>query len=198
MKTLKISAPFISSPLNYICNKSVISGIFPNHLKYFTVEPMFKRVTRHGVPRESTLGLLLFLLCVNDLPKSINYNAEIVLFVNDTSTIITSHNPIKFKNNINKMFQDMHRWFNTNLLSLNVDKTQFMQFVTKTSSLLDLNIMNGNKKIVNICNTQFIELTLRYTTLGPCLICIIHHLICQSFRRELIMRGLWCLTACLF
>jgi hypothetical protein len=40
---------------------------------------------------------------------------------------------------------------------------QFMQFITKTSSLSDLNIMHGNKKIVNICNTKFLGLTLDKT-----------------------------------
>ena len=34
MKILKISAPFISSPLNYIHNISISSGILPSHLKY--------------------------------------------------------------------------------------------------------------------------------------------------------------------
>jgi hypothetical protein len=28
-KILKNSAPFISSPLNYICNKAILSGTFP-------------------------------------------------------------------------------------------------------------------------------------------------------------------------
>jgi hypothetical protein len=28
-KMLKVSAPYISSPLNYICNKSIRSGTFP-------------------------------------------------------------------------------------------------------------------------------------------------------------------------
>jgi hypothetical protein len=32
-KILKASAPFISSPLNYICNKAITSGIFPTRLK---------------------------------------------------------------------------------------------------------------------------------------------------------------------
>jgi hypothetical protein len=32
-KMLKVSVPYISSPLNYICNKSVRSGIFPTRLK---------------------------------------------------------------------------------------------------------------------------------------------------------------------
>jgi hypothetical protein len=39
---LKISAPSISSPINYICNESVISGTHLTHLKYSTVEPLFK------------------------------------------------------------------------------------------------------------------------------------------------------------
>ena len=40
-KILKISAPFIGSPLSYIFNKS-ISGIFPTRLKYATIKPIFK------------------------------------------------------------------------------------------------------------------------------------------------------------
>jgi hypothetical protein len=36
-KILKASAPFISSPLNYICNNTIISGTFPTRLKYSTV-----------------------------------------------------------------------------------------------------------------------------------------------------------------
>jgi hypothetical protein len=59
--------------------------------------------------------------------------------------------------------KDINRWFTTDLLSLNVDKTQFMWFIVKNSSLIDLNIMLGNKKIVNICNTKFLGLTLDNT-----------------------------------
>jgi hypothetical protein len=42
-KILKACAPFISSPLNYICNKTIISGTFPTHLKYSTVKALFKK-----------------------------------------------------------------------------------------------------------------------------------------------------------
>jgi hypothetical protein len=45
-KILKISAPFISCPLCYICNKSMQSGIFPARLKYATVKPLLKRVIK--------------------------------------------------------------------------------------------------------------------------------------------------------
>jgi hypothetical protein len=42
-KILKISSPFISSPLNYICNKVLIKGIFPDRLKFFIIKPLYKK-----------------------------------------------------------------------------------------------------------------------------------------------------------
>jgi len=42
-KESKVSAPFISSPLCYICNKSMLSGIFPARLKYARFKPLLKK-----------------------------------------------------------------------------------------------------------------------------------------------------------
>jgi hypothetical protein len=42
-KLLKISSPFIASPLTHICNKSLPSGIFPDHLKYSEIKPLLKK-----------------------------------------------------------------------------------------------------------------------------------------------------------
>jgi hypothetical protein len=38
VKILKISAPFIVAPLNYICNRSILSGTFPTRLKISVVK----------------------------------------------------------------------------------------------------------------------------------------------------------------
>jgi hypothetical protein len=117
---------------------------------------------RHSVPQETILGPLLFLPHINDLLKIVNDNAEVVLYADDTSIIITSLNPTDFTNSANKILQDINKWFATNLLSPNADKTQYI-FVTKTNSLIDLHVMYKNKEIANTCNTKFLRLTLDNT-----------------------------------
>jgi hypothetical protein len=89
--------------------------------------------------------------------------AEVILYTDDTSIIITSFNPTNFTNSANKIIQDINKWFTTNMLSLNADKTQYMQFITKTSSLINLHVMCKNREIANTCKTKFLGLTLDST-----------------------------------
>ena len=41
-KVLKIGYPFISSPINYIYNKMLVWGVFPDWLKYAIIKPLHK------------------------------------------------------------------------------------------------------------------------------------------------------------
>jgi hypothetical protein len=68
---------------------------------------------------------------------------KLILFADDTSIIITSPNPTNFENSVNEIFHDINRCFNTNLLSLNLDKTYYVQFITKNSSIIDLKIIHN-------------------------------------------------------
>ena len=45
----KISRPFISSPINYICNKTLFWGVFPDRLKYAIIKPLHKNDNKHEV-----------------------------------------------------------------------------------------------------------------------------------------------------
>jgi hypothetical protein len=49
VKILKVSPPFITAPLNYICNRSILSGSFPTHLKYSVGKPLFKKGNKKDI-----------------------------------------------------------------------------------------------------------------------------------------------------
>jgi hypothetical protein len=43
---LKDSATYIYLPLTYICNKFILSGNFPDHLKFSFIKPIYKKGER--------------------------------------------------------------------------------------------------------------------------------------------------------
>jgi len=78
---------------------------------------------KHGVPQGSILGPLLFLFYISDLPKAINNKSIPILFADDTSILITSPNKNNFHIKITAAFNFINEWLNTNLLSINFNKT---------------------------------------------------------------------------
>ena len=50
------------------------------------------------------------------------------------SIIISSTNPEEFKNNVNSVMTEITNWFQSNLLTMNYNKTHFMQFLTKKTT----------------------------------------------------------------
>ena len=46
-KILKISSNYITSPLTHICNKIILSGSFPDRLKFSIVQPVHKKGTNY-------------------------------------------------------------------------------------------------------------------------------------------------------
>ena len=63
---------------------------------------------KHGIPRGSILGPVLFLLYVNDLPKVIESKATPIMFADDTSILITSPNTAKLQNYTNIVFKQIN------------------------------------------------------------------------------------------
>jgi hypothetical protein len=57
-KLLKITAPSVSSALNYISNKVITKGIFPDRLKYSIIKPLHKKGNKKDVSNYSPISLL--------------------------------------------------------------------------------------------------------------------------------------------
>ena len=85
-----------------------------------------------GFPQDSVLGPLLSLICVNDLPTTMNDNNNIpILFADETSIIVKSHTPKDFQTNMVEAFDNANKWFKVKSLSINVKKTHYIPFKTK-------------------------------------------------------------------
>jgi hypothetical protein len=82
----------------------------------------------------------LFLLYVNELSKSVFDKFGPILFADDTSCIIGNHNDTELKFNTNEIFNEINKWFHSNLLTLNWDKIYFLQFLIKTDHELNTQV----------------------------------------------------------
>ena len=88
--------------------KSYIKGRYQRVIIYNTClncKTFSKRIKlKYDVTQYSVRGCLPFLLCINDLPKTVNNKSQPVLFADDTSIIVTDPNLIVFKNDMCTVF----------------------------------------------------------------------------------------------
>ena len=100
---------------------------------------------------------------ISDLPKAINDKSIAVLFVDDTSILITSPNKNDFQIKITAAFSFISEYLNTNLLSINFNKTHYIQFTTKNKPKTHIKITYDNKQITTIPNIKFLGICINDT-----------------------------------
>jgi len=61
--------------------------------------------------------------------------------------LITSPNNIHFQSDLNVVFRQLNKWFKGSLLSLNFDKTYFIQSTNKSTCTYDIQITYEDKFI---------------------------------------------------
>jgi hypothetical protein len=78
--------------------------------------------------RDRLLGPLLFLIYINNLPKTVSDKTIPIWFADDT---VKSPNIKYFQTNMVTAFNCINKWSKVNLLSTNVNKTHYIKFKTK-------------------------------------------------------------------
>jgi hypothetical protein len=99
-------------------------------------------------------------LYINDLARVFGNNDKPVLFADDTSLIVSHFNHTDFSKGITFAFNQLNKWFAANLLSVNLKKTQYIQFMTKNNPINEISIGYNNTSILNTSNTKFLGLVI--------------------------------------
>ena len=69
--------------------------------------------------------------------------------------IIASRDETEFKFKTNEIFNEINKWFHSNLLMLNYDETYFLQFLTKNDKTINMQVSFVNRKFAT---TQSLKL----------------------------------------
>ena len=91
-----------------------------------------------GVPLGSVLGPLLFLVYVNDICNTSDFNVR--LFADDTLLFMSSKEAHTLEYNVNLEIGKMQLWLQANKLSINISKTKYMIVSPKFKSSYEFKI----------------------------------------------------------
>ena len=102
-----------------------------------------------GVPQGSILGPTLFNLYLNDICNASSI-LEFTLFADYTNIIYSHDSTTSLCNTLNTELERLNAWFNLNKLSLNLQKTNYINFSTNNSnSTIQIAINGSNIEKVN-------------------------------------------------
>jgi hypothetical protein len=89
---------------------------------------------------------------------TINSISTPTLYADDTRLLFIHSNLEDYKNDRKIVFEYLNKWFKAHRISLNSDKIYLIQFATKNSPQIDLDISYDNKLISKVNYTIFLRL----------------------------------------
>lgn len=145
---------------SYLSNRQqCVTVMKMNHNKEMVPYSSQYSYNRCGVPQGSVLGPVLFLLYINNIVSITNHKT--ILFADDISIIVKSdkkHNTINdHENEINDTINKLINWLDKNNLTVNLNKSVFIQFNKSYNSNFNINL--NIPKLKEVTHTKFLGVT---------------------------------------
>lgn len=111
-----------------------------------------------SIPQGSVLGCVLFLIYINDLPKTTTH--KIVMFADDVSLLFQCPKDDLRYTHIEETFNSIAHWLRDHNLTINNDKTKIIQFRPRQKQPLNLSTISKNLNIQEVTDCTLLGLTL--------------------------------------
>lgn len=117
-----------------------------------------------GVPQGSTLGPLLFIIFINDLPDITNV-ARFLLFADDAVILVQAQSLWEAELIANGVLAKTNTWCNENKLTVNTKKTEYVIFCSRTKKLktFPINVTMGAVKLREVHQYKYLGTVLDST-----------------------------------
>jgi len=86
-----------------------------------------------------------------------------IIFADDTSIVIARQDVNELQEDLTLTFNQISEWFKQNYLSLNINKTYFTHFLSKSVAHPNINIIYENNYITKMYDIKFLGINISNT-----------------------------------
>lgn len=146
----------INGPYNELLESYLSDRTCQTKVKDAMSEP---KIINFGVPQGSIIGPLLFTMYINDI-KTLSDDSEVNLFADDTCLFCSANNNQQLEQKCNLALEKCKKWLTSNALTLNVEKTHFVNF-SKNADRNNIVLKIGDNILNEEADSKYLGLILQ-------------------------------------